>query len=907
MADPPGQSAACPIVLIDNDDEDDDLKRALALSLQEHVASSRHHDGESDDEEDDDELQAALALSMQASSSSASPTGAAAAAAAPMHGVVATHSADDDDALQAALALSLAGRSGHALVSQQRRHHSMSEEEQQEDSKLPAIPNDFNKSAAATRLDLTCTPLPTVDATAIYEKGQPYPLSSSSSSEFDRIMWDTSTITTENDQLRWVQQGMDVRTEMIDAAAAVAANALASSDTTASTTTFTDMERLEPLAKSHLPWGLIQQHGGPCGVLAAVQAEMLKHLLWGPLSSPSYTVHNSAALPEHETQQQQQEELHPATVVEALARALGVILARAAVMPYANEESKTLTTVTPVVQLVLPSDRLGGPLTWNDFNQSSSSTPDSVNDNNSEVADDNNTIHQCRTLMQYPLSLDDLVDEETTLGGGESFFKRLKTGVEHVINNHNVDPMLNQDEVQERLAQTIASFLLQQPPEKTAAVAVLSNPKEEAMSTDTSTTANASSANASPKFVAPIHQFQQPGGVLLLVMCLIATRNRLQEEFDDPIGTKLTAQFGHCSQELMNLLLTGQAVSNVFDYTLRPSGDELICRGISTQPSIGYLSQLESLRYCEVGSFYKSPRYPIWVVGSQSHFTVLWGPRVALNESRSDVLLEKCRRAFKSVDGGDNGFVVTEQLGAVLTQLPIQLDEAQVSLLGAALEVNGAGIVLWDDFWKATSRLLTGASLESVLQKDVGPPPLIKAGDQSDANNSSSNLGFETDEDMARRLQNEWGYPDQPDAILGDTSSVGAITGGSPVNLPSDEDDDQQSSKDDTTPMDIDSSCDRQKMAPSISSKSLASSYDFEKFGNTFPLYHYNGLRGGVLTCFRVTRLSPEEAVGASIALTRGSNNGSGGVSSMDLEDVIRTKWPSCAVNWLGNAPPFID
>jgi len=26
-----------------------------------------------------------------------------------------------------------------------------------------------------------------------------------------------------------------------------------------------------------------------------------------------------------------------------------------------------------------------------------------------------------------------------------------------------------------------------------------------------------------------------------------------------------------------------------------------------------------------------------------------------------------------------------------------------------------------------------------------------------------------------------------------------------------------------------------------------------------------------------------------------------------DLEDVIRTKWPSCMINWEGNAPPYID
>lgn len=88
---------------------------------------------------------------------------------------------------------------------------------------------------------------------------------------------------------------------------------------------------------------------------------------------------------------------------------------------------------------------------------------------------------------------------------------------------------------------------------------------------------------------------------------------------DDP-NTTITSQFGHSSQELINLLLTGQAVSNVFDNSMTVSG-ELTCRGIQQRPAVGYLSQLEALHYCEVGGYYKSPAFPIWVIGSTSHFS----------------------------------------------------------------------------------------------------------------------------------------------------------------------------------------------------------------------------------------------------------------------------------------------
>ena len=122
---------------------------------------------------------------------------------------------------------------------------------------------------------------------------------------------------------------------------------------------------------------------------------------------------------------------------------------------------------------------------------------------------------------------------------------------------------------------------------------------------------------------------------MYLVMSLVQSRTipKLRSDFDDPTHyrTTITSQFGHTSQELMNLLLTGQATSNVFDHSMVLS-EELTCHGIQSRPAIGYLSMLESLRYCEVGGYYKSPLFPIWVVGSTSHFSVLFGDEVSLLE-----------------------------------------------------------------------------------------------------------------------------------------------------------------------------------------------------------------------------------------------------------------------------------
>lgn len=91
----------------------------------------------------------------------------------------------------------------------------------------------------------------------------------------------------------------------------------------------------------------------------------------------------------------------------------------------------------------------------------------------------------------------------------------------------------------------------------------------------------------------------------------------------------MIGQFGHCTQELINLLILGEAVSNVFDgdVPMDPTStdpDALMLKGAHRRSEIGYLTQLEALRYCQVGSYLKIPVYPIWVIGSQSHFTVFF-------------------------------------------------------------------------------------------------------------------------------------------------------------------------------------------------------------------------------------------------------------------------------------------
>lgn len=132
-----------------------------------------------------------------------------------------------------------------------------------------------------------------------------------------------------------------------------------------------------------------------------------------------------------------------------------------------------------------------------------------------------------------------------------------------------------------------------------------------------------------------VHQFQVgPYGCILLTLSAILSRSSelVRQDFDVPTSHLIGAH-GYCTQELVNLLLTGRAVSNVFNDVMElDSGDGNITllRGIAARSDIGFLSLFEHYNVCQVGCFLKTPRFPIWVVCSESHFSILFSPQPQL-------------------------------------------------------------------------------------------------------------------------------------------------------------------------------------------------------------------------------------------------------------------------------------
>ncbi|GAB2212931.1 hypothetical protein Drorol1_Dr00020937 [Drosera rotundifolia] len=207
-----------------------------------------------------------------------------------------------------------------------------------------------------------------------------------------------------------------------------------------------------------------------------------------------------------------------------------------------------------------------------------------------------------------------------------------------------------------------------------------------------------SSGNAFLRLEAMIPVFQSRMGALLFLFSALLSRglDAVQADRDDPSLPLVTAPFGHASQEIVNLLLCGQAVANVFDERIDLGGG-MFLKGISMNVDVGFLTLLESLNFCKVGQHLKSPKWPIWVVGSESHYTVLFALEPSVqDENEMEARESQIRRAFDNQDqSGGGGFISVEGFHQVLRETNIQLPSDKVENL------CNTGFIVWSEFWQA--------------------------------------------------------------------------------------------------------------------------------------------------------------------------------------------------------------
>ncbi|KAM7259456.1 hypothetical protein ACFE04_015197 [Oxalis oulophora] len=208
---------------------------------------------------------------------------------------------------------------------------------------------------------------------------------------------------------------------------------------------------------------------------------------------------------------------------------------------------------------------------------------------------------------------------------------------------------------------------------------------------------HSSLANAFQSIETKLPVFRSRMGAMLFLISALLSRglDTVQADRDDPSLPLVTAPFGHASQEIVNLLLSGEAAPNLFDGRMDLGGG-MFLKGISTSVEIGFLTLLESLNFCKVGQNLKCPKYPIWVIGSESHYTVLFAlDKSVQNENQLEQRESQIRKSFDAQDqSGGGGFISVDGFHIVLRETNINLPPEKLE------NFISNGFIVWSEFWQ---------------------------------------------------------------------------------------------------------------------------------------------------------------------------------------------------------------
>ena len=198
--------------------------------------------------------------------------------------------------------------------------------------------------------------------------------------------------------------------------------------------------------------------------------------------------------------------------------------------------------------------------------------------------------------------------------------------------------------------------------------------------------------------------------VLDFAASLVRSRgiDQVKLDMDDP-EIPLIGRFGHCSQELLNLVLFGQARSNVFDGDQKLGDDIMILRGVPSEADIdvGLLSELEALRYVTVGSKLKNPKYPFWIIGSPSHYTLLFSfDKSCSSRSRTESQQDLIRAKFNEFSM-DDGIALAENFPKMIKALGLSDTVLSDSSAKSFLVEE---VIIYDDFYKWVVEFLPSVS-----------------------------------------------------------------------------------------------------------------------------------------------------------------------------------------------------
>ena len=138
----------------------------------------------------------------------------------------------------------------------------------------------------------------------------------------------------------------------------------------------------------------------------------------------------------------------------------------------------------------------------------------------------------------------------------------------------------------------------------------------------------------------------------------------------------------------------GRAHSNVFNREM-VLDEHTTLRGVPAPSAIGFLTLFEWYKNVEVGSYYKAPAYPVWVVCCESHFSCMFaedGRSAARGKLPTNVYY------YDGLANQDKPIKLTLKAKGDESRVSYRRNDDMVPPLEHVLETRWPGIVVdWND------------------------------------------------------------------------------------------------------------------------------------------------------------------------------------------------------------------
>lgn len=169
----------------------------------------------------------------------------------------------------------------------------------------------------------------------------------------------------------------------------------------------------------------------------------------------------------------------------------------------------------------------------------------------------------------------------------------------------------------------------------------------------------------------PFRAFTRPRGIINFLYSCLLTRglDNFRADGDCPEDSRAIGGHNYCTQEFVNLVLSGRGCSNVFDGVVQADGMDL--KGLAARQRIGLLTLFEHYGNIAVGEHLKNPLFPIWIVHAESHYSIMFAEQESTDkeyiyydplgrfdeEKRLTISVDALKVPYDSDDLDNNGMI----------------------------------------------------------------------------------------------------------------------------------------------------------------------------------------------------------------------------------------------------------